>query len=152
MYLVSVRALANVFYSLLGSLDIVSVLVRDFDREFFFNGHDDFNGVQAVQTEVVDKVSVEGNLHSWVNKFYYHYICVSFSLVLDYLALVDLVETSQNVQDARFDISLRKTSAGRVETNQCGGCNDASDRSTNSSSARSSVEKNSRAQHCRVVG
>lgn len=38
-------------------VDGVGVLVGDLNAEFLLNGHDDLNGVEAVEAEVVGKVS-----------------------------------------------------------------------------------------------
>jgi hypothetical protein len=60
--LMSIATLADVLNSLCGALDFVSFLVRNFNREFFLNGHDDFDGVQAVETKVVGEGGVQGDL------------------------------------------------------------------------------------------
>lgn len=66
--LMSIATLADVLNSLSGALDFVSFLVRNFNREFFLNGHDDFDGVQAVETEVVGEGGVQGDLSKGVGE------------------------------------------------------------------------------------
>lgn len=38
-------------------MDAVGILVGDLDAELLLDGHDDLNGVEAVETEVVGEVS-----------------------------------------------------------------------------------------------
>ena len=39
-----------------GGVDLLGICIRDLDRKLVLEGHDDLDGVQAVQTEVVDEV------------------------------------------------------------------------------------------------
>lgn len=58
----SISTVTNVFDSLLGSLDIISFLIRNFNREFLFNGHNNLNSIQTVETKILDKVRFKSNL------------------------------------------------------------------------------------------
>jgi hypothetical protein len=57
--LVSIAALANVVDSLCGALDFVGILVRNFDREFLLDSHNDFDSVETVKTEIVGEAGVQ---------------------------------------------------------------------------------------------
>ena len=60
--LISISAMTNVFDSLFGSLDIISFLIRDFNREFFLNSHNNFNSIQTIKSKILDKMRFESNL------------------------------------------------------------------------------------------
>lgn len=62
MYLVSIVALGDVVNSLGSSLDLISILVRDLDRELLLNSHDNLDSVQRVQLEIIVEVGRERDL------------------------------------------------------------------------------------------
>jgi hypothetical protein len=51
-----VRLGANVCHCLIDAVDGIRLLVWDLNAKFLLNCHDDFNGVQTVQTKVIPKV------------------------------------------------------------------------------------------------
>ena len=51
-----IRLSANISHCLIDGVDSICLLVRNLNAEFLLDGHDDFDGVQAVQTEVVSKM------------------------------------------------------------------------------------------------
>ena len=52
----------DVVYSVLYGLDLFSSIIRDFDVEFFFKCHDQFNDIQGISAEVIDESGVDGDI------------------------------------------------------------------------------------------
>jgi len=59
---VGILTLGDVVNSLGSSLDLVSILVGDLDRELLLDSHDNLDGVQRVQLEVAVEVGLERDL------------------------------------------------------------------------------------------
>ena len=91
-YLVSIGLAEDVLDSLVDRVDGVSVLVGDLDAELLLDGHDDLDGVEAVETEVVGEV--RGGL--------------------DVGGIVDLVEARQQAHDAALNLLLVQATGGAV--------------------------------------
>lgn len=90
--LVGIGLAEDVLNGLVDGVDGVGVLVGDLNAEFLLNGHDDLNGVEAVEAEVVGEVS--GGL--------------------DVGSIVDLVETLEQANDAALDLLLLQATASAV--------------------------------------
>ncbi|ACM26047.1 acyl carrier protein [Rhizobium rhizogenes K84] len=54
--------LFNELYRVADRQDRVSCVIGNFNAEFFFEGHDQFDGVERVSAEVVDEASAFNNL------------------------------------------------------------------------------------------
>ena len=52
----------DIVYSVLYGLDLFSSIIRDFDVEFFFKCHDQFNDIQGISAEVIDESGVDGDI------------------------------------------------------------------------------------------
>lgn len=52
----------KIYTSVSGRLDLISILVRDLNRELLLNGHHDLNSVQRVQAEVLVEVGRKRDL------------------------------------------------------------------------------------------
>ena len=62
-----ILAMGDVVDSIGSGLDAVCVFVGDLDRELLFDGHDNLDGVERVQVEIVVEAGLEGDLCSWRN-------------------------------------------------------------------------------------
>src|SRR5690606_28100463 len=66
-------------YSVADRQDRVSGIVRDFDAELFFEGHDQFDSVERVRTQIVDEAGAFNNLFSvnaeMINNNFLHAFC-----------------------------------------------------------------------------
>lgn len=58
----SVVAFGNVFDSLGSGFDLVRIPVWNLNRELFLDSHDDLNGVERIQVEIIVEVGLEGDL------------------------------------------------------------------------------------------
>lgn len=54
--LVSITAGGNVVNSPSNGFDLIGIMIRDFDRELFLDGHDNFNSIERVQLEIIREV------------------------------------------------------------------------------------------------
>ena len=54
----------DIFYDVSDALEFFGLFIGHFDGEFFFKGHDEFNGVEGVGAEVFNKAGGEDNLLS----------------------------------------------------------------------------------------
>lgn len=79
-----VRLGQDVLDGLLDGVDVVGILVGNLDAELLLDGHDDLDGVEAVEAEVVGEVSG----------------------ALDVGWVVDLIEALQQAEDAALDLLL----------------------------------------------
>jgi hypothetical protein len=50
-------------------MDGISILIRDLDAELLLNGHDNLNGVKAVEAKVIGKVSGRLDLEEVLGEF-----------------------------------------------------------------------------------
>lgn len=88
----SIGLAEDVLDSLVDRVDGVSVLVGDLDAELLLDGHDDLDGVEAVETEVVGEVG--GGL--------------------DVGRVVDFVKAGQQAHDAALNLLLVQATGGAV--------------------------------------
>lgn len=88
----------DVLDGLVNTVDSIRLLVGNLNAEFLFNGHHNFNGIQAVQSKVICEVRVGSDLASIGN----------------------LVEVLEQVHYATLDFILSEASGGRVESNGLG--------------------------------
>jgi hypothetical protein len=56
------QLLVDELHRVADGLDVLSGVIRDFDVEFFFEGHDQFDVVERVGAQVVDEGSLLGDL------------------------------------------------------------------------------------------
>jgi hypothetical protein len=56
------EAFLNEFHRIANRLDVFGGVVGNFDIEFFFEGHDQLDIVQAVRAEVIDEAGLFGDL------------------------------------------------------------------------------------------
>jgi hypothetical protein len=69
----------DVFGRITNSGDLLSRIVGDFHAEFFFEGHDQFDSVERVRTQIVDEAGAFNNLFSvnaeMINNNFLHAFC-----------------------------------------------------------------------------
>ena len=90
--LVGIGLVQDVGDGLLDGVDAIGVLVGDLDAEFLLDGHDDLDGVEAVETEVIGEVG--GGL--------------------DVGRVVDLVKSRQQAHDPPLNLLLVQATASAV--------------------------------------
>lgn len=117
-------------------MDTIGVLVRDLNAELLLDGHDNLNGVEAVEAEIVGEVRRRVDLltlasvddipssptsirrHSFPNAFFFSSLArpqrSSGSGGTHVLGVVDLVESGEQGADPRYNLLLAQGTTGRV--------------------------------------